>query len=79
MSKQFRNGACSCWPSVDYRLEKQGGCLDTSLDMEGHVYLNVGTCAVFGKPQRKVPRVVASFCPFCGKPLVAARKSKKGA
>ena len=68
MSRQFKNGTCSCWKQVDERLSKEGTALVKALTFHGHQYLELWTERIDTK--RKPPhRVVASFCPFCGSKL----------
>jgi len=68
MSRQFKDGRCSCWKQVNDELEKHGTLLATSFTLSGHEFLNIETERTDGK--RKPPkRIVASFCPFCGQKL----------
>lgn len=68
MSRQFKNGACSCWKQVDEKLSKEGAELAKAVSFTGHLFLELRTERIDDK--RKPPRrIVASFCPFCGKRL----------
>jgi len=68
MSKQYKNGRCSCWKSINETLRKEGSQLGFSFTMTGHEYLQVTTENV-GKSRKKPSIVVASHCPFCGSKL----------
>lgn len=70
MSRQFKNGKCSCWNDVDKQLDKAGANarLALSFSLNGHHYLQVKTENV--NTSRKAPKtVIASYCPFCGTKL----------
>jgi hypothetical protein len=68
VSKQFKNGRCSCWKQVDDELGKKGVQLAKAFNLAGHEFLEIKTERTDGK--RKQPhRIVCSFCPFCGSKL----------
>ena len=68
MSKQLKNGKCSCWKPIDNELEKNGCGIDYSWDFSGKTYIKVATHRTDNK--RKPPMsLYASFCPFCGEKL----------
>ena len=77
MSRQFKNGSCSCWKDVDKQLSKQetGSELDLFFTFSGRVYVKVATYRTDNK--RKPPKtVLASFCPFCGKKLLTEESNE---
>jgi hypothetical protein len=68
MTRQFKNGTCSCWKPFQKKLDEQGTDLELAFSLSGKVYLQVQTMRTDG--QRKPPvRVVCSHCPFCGEKL----------
>lgn len=68
MSRQFKNGTCSCWKQVDEQLGKEGTALVKAVSFMGQLFLELRTERIDEK--RKPPhRIVATFCPFCGKKL----------
>jgi len=68
VSRQFKNGTCSCWKPLQKELGKQGTGLELAFSLTGKFYLQVQTMRTDGK--RKPPvRVVCSHCPFCGAKL----------
>ena len=70
MSRQLKNGKCSCWAEVNKQLDKQGtnSELSQSFTFTGHHYLQVRTENKV--KSRKSPKtVLASYCPFCGEKL----------
>lgn len=68
MSRQFKNGKCSCWQQVDARLKKEGSSLARAFNFAGQEFLEVKTQR--DDEKRKPPaRIVCSFCPFCGSQL----------
>ena len=76
MSRQTKNGQCSCWKDVDKQLEaaNANARLVQSFTFTGHHYLQVKTENL--NKSRKAPKtVIASYCPFCGKKLKEPKKS----
>jgi hypothetical protein len=68
VSRQFKNGTCSCWKKVDANLGEKGTRLERLFSIGDHQYLAIATERMDGK--RSPPRrIVASFCPFCGSKL----------
>lgn len=68
MSRQFKNGTCSCWRKVNNTLKEHNTQLSQSFTISGHMYLNVATEKI--EKSRKQPKaIIASFCPFCGQKL----------
>lgn len=68
MSRQMKNGKCSCWKTIDKKLSEHNTRLSQSFTFTGHLYLNVGTENI--EKSRKSPKtVIASYCPFCGEKL----------
>ena len=72
MSKQFKNGTCSCWEQCNRELAKHNARLSGSFSLSGHDYLNVATENIV-KSRNRPKTVVASYCPFCGKKLRGQR------
>ena len=68
MSRQFKNGTCSCWKQVDKLLDKEGTALVKTLTFHGHQYMELLTERI-DQRRTQPKRIVASFCPFCGKKL----------
>ena len=65
MSKQYKNGKCSCWKAVEKKLATYGTGLTTSFTFDGYTYLNIQTCKLDMSPG--LPKsIFASYCPFCG-------------
>ena len=71
MSKQQKNGKCSCWASVNRRLKSSETELSLSFTWTNptHYYLQVATERTDGNNRKKKKTVLASYCPFCGKKL----------
>jgi hypothetical protein len=73
MTRQFKNGSCSCWRQCDKELAKGGTELDVAFSWDGHQYLPIKTIRIDGK--RNPPKtVLCSYCPFCGAKLKEASK-----
>jgi hypothetical protein len=68
MSRQFKDGRCSCWKKVNENLDEFGTCLSLAFSMTGHIYLEIGTERSDGQPG-SARSLVASYCPFCGAKL----------
>lgn len=68
MSKQAKNGRCSCWDQVNKSLEETGDELTKWFSFSGHHYLEIATSKIV-KSRKKPKRVFASFCPMCGAKL----------
>ncbi len=76
MSRQFKNGKCSCWDQVNKKLDEAGANAELvqSFSFTGHHYLQVKTDNK--NKSRKAPKtVLASYCPFCGKKLKEPKKA----
>lgn len=68
MSRQFQSGKCSCWKTVNGRLQMEGTELVVALNFGGKQFLELLTKRIDGK--RKPPhRIVCTYCPFCGAKL----------
>jgi hypothetical protein len=57
--------ACKCAEKVDALLLKQGARLEVTLSTSGLARAIVMTYR--DRPRVKLKRLVATFCPFCGK------------
>lgn len=68
MSRQYKDGSCSCWKSVNKTLEELGGRLSERFSLSGHRYLSIETEKI-NSSNRNKPAAVASYCPFCGNKL----------
>lgn len=75
MSRQFKNGKCSCWKKIDKQLREDDSCLDFSWDFSGKTYLNIATHRTDGNRRKTAKRVLASYCPFCGSKLESGEAS----
>lgn len=75
VSRQLKNGKCTCWAKVDKELDKQGTTseLAQSFTFTGHHYLQVKT-ENKNKLRKSPTTVFASYCPFCGKKLKEPKK-----
>lgn len=67
MSKQYKNGKCSCWRKIDKELSKYNTTLSYVYHFDGGVSLLVATHKTSdAKPGNRARSVLASYCPFCG-------------
>lgn len=67
MSRQYKNGKCSCWAKLDKKLEEADCAVDYGFDFSGKTYMAIRTFRTKG---RKPPvSVFAAYCPFCGEKL----------
>ena len=68
MTRQYKDGSCSCWKRFEKELDKYGSAFEFAFTITGKHYLEIKTIRTDGK--RKPPwRVVCAFCPFCGSEL----------
>ena len=75
MSKQHKNGSCSCWDQVDQTLAEQNTRIGRSFGgLTGRHYIMIVSEKVDTKKRGKPRSIMASFCPFCGKKLKSSKK-----
>ena len=65
-TKTKTNRGCKCIDKVDELLRKQGASLDIAF-MVPEMYCRVSISTYRVQPRAKLRRLVANFCPFCGK------------
>lgn len=67
--KRKHPDGCGCVGKINKAAEKQGFELVTSFTLSGRVWPSLETRKVEGASPRapKPPRLIPSFCPFCGK------------
>lgn len=70
MSKQYKNGTCSCWKQVDDQIP-EGESLDVGFNLSGHEFLKIATHRA---DKKRKSNIYASYCPFCGKKLVKPKE-----
>jgi hypothetical protein len=68
MSRQYKNGRCTCWAKCDKELVKHGTRLATAFSFSGKHFLELGTERTDGR-RKPAKRIVCSYCPFCGAKL----------
>ena len=74
MSRQLKNGKCSCWAKVNKELGKHETALTYAWGMGGTTYLEVATHYDGEKNRGIAKKMFASFCPFCGGKLKRREK-----
>ena len=76
MSRQYKNGKCSCWAAIEKKLEETDDAIDYSFSMDGRVYLQISTFRVRGRGRPQA--IVATYCPVCGEKLKQAPPTRTG-
>ena len=79
MSRQFKNGKCSCWDRLNKILKGHNAELDISFNFIGEHFLNITTNKINSRLKGNKKRVFASFCPFCGCKLKRKHEKEKQA
>ena len=58
---------CNCVDMVNRGLADSGGEINVTVTFSGHHYVTVETVRKVGAKRGKTPRLIATFCPFCGR------------
>ena len=56
-----------CFPQIDKKLEEQNARLSFNLLNPNHIFIE--TEKIDAKKRGKPPKMIASYCPFCGEKL----------
>ncbi len=69
MTRQLKNGSCSCWKTINKQLVEHNTRLSESFTFSGHTYLQIATEKIDSKVRKPTKLMLASYCPFCGSKL----------
>lgn len=58
--------ACRCFAEVNARLSEHNGEIETNLFGTPGAVILISVVKKDAKVRKKPPRLIASFCPFCG-------------
>lgn len=66
--------ACRCIDKINKMLEQSGAELDLAFNVKGEFYPQIATCRRQQHKRQRIPLVIASFCPFCGREYKRQKK-----
>lgn len=59
--------SCRCIARINKKLAEYGAELDLLFNVRGAVSLHIATVRLRPETRKRPPRVIPSYCPFCGR------------